>query len=738
MGAVVEDSAIVELEPPWKRLLSSLDEDAESQGLLQDSLFTEDRLLSAFRLFDKDGDGALDHEEFKRALGGAISDEDVSMIMADFDANGDGVLQYDEMAEAWAALEMGEPGTGLGDAERAAFDACFGNLCIGGCVVVGAENRAITIDQLTVVHAHMCGRCDELTSSFTGKQLTEDGYNLYDANTHAILPATRPRQCSLVELVARGTQPPDFFVSHWWGEAVFCFLACLRKHELDRNLRQASRGSEGTYVPAYWVCAYANNQHQLAEAVTADPRETSFFKALQVARGAVSLVDDAATCFSRIWCGFEVYEALAAAPRDDFLYDVYTHRNHTREYWTLDGSDMYDEKVFEAVGLVDGFADSGGDDVGFKEDARDKGLREGFFPLGIIRKGAATELQCGQASMEVDRKHILNVIAERMADLEATPPDQCAQYDKVNAILRGRMAASVLERALDPVGEGARADEAALHLDEFLAAFDDSDLKKLSVHERMTCSFWEQLRAKLPCLTELNFTSCAGLEAVRGILELPALKRLNLSESMLSLEGARDLGQEISKHPALQRLDLAHCELPSSSLRGIVYGLCFSPMLKTVNLMGSNVTDTDTMEDLGGVLKQNKTLASLSLSINFTPGLIYLFQGVAENPDSALQSLDLTCASLGEEDAAAMEWMLDKSPSLKSLSLCALETANEAADLQMADALERSRTLEELNLNNMNTQDVDGRGFGHCWSAEAEARLLQDPRVKNLRSADDD
>ena len=35
-----------------------------------------------------------------------------------------------------------------------------------------------------------------------------------------------------------------------------------------------------TEVP-YWVCAYANNQHDLASAIPADPKESSFYKAMQ-------------------------------------------------------------------------------------------------------------------------------------------------------------------------------------------------------------------------------------------------------------------------------------------------------------------------------------------------------------------------------------------------------------------------------------------------------------------------
>lgn len=41
------------------------------------------------------------------------------------------------------------------------------------------------------------------------------------------------------------------FVSHWWGEPVVQFTACVEKHSHHRKLSP---------TVAYWVCAYANNQ----------------------------------------------------------------------------------------------------------------------------------------------------------------------------------------------------------------------------------------------------------------------------------------------------------------------------------------------------------------------------------------------------------------------------------------------------------------------------------------------
>ena len=87
-------------------------------------------------------------------------------------------------------------------------------------------------------------------------------FNLYHTSHWVIEPATLRYRCSFVELVAKDaeTQFPCWFVSHAWQEAVCRFVACLRQHAELRN----------AVGLAYWVCAYANNQHKLQECCAHD------------------------------------------------------------------------------------------------------------------------------------------------------------------------------------------------------------------------------------------------------------------------------------------------------------------------------------------------------------------------------------------------------------------------------------------------------------------------------------
>ena len=123
--------------------------------------------------------------------------------------------------------------------------------------------------------------------------------NLYQVVNWILKPLTKSERVSYVEAItiaaAIFAQHPEWFISHWWGEAVADFVACVQRHSEVCK-------SHGTQIPypfhdfpdschfifypkvrkahgAYWVCAYANNQHELGTELGVDPMESSFLKA---------------------------------------------------------------------------------------------------------------------------------------------------------------------------------------------------------------------------------------------------------------------------------------------------------------------------------------------------------------------------------------------------------------------------------------------------------------------------
>ena len=291
------------------------------------------RLRKAFDTFDVDKNGSLSACELRAVLtrlgtGAALSEDDAAKLLAEFDTDGNGMLSLDEFVVAMSGLEPEQFGSSM-----------FRDLCAqgGGCTIPDTARRAMSLEQLEKIYKHIERRLtadDEVWSvqrlapgiGLAATDLRDPTLaNLYDVDSYVIRPSTKARRCSMVERMATAEQPPDYFVSHWWGEHVLGFTKCLREHSRDRHPPvfdwgpdlYYSAGDEPRTLPSalgrstrYWVCAYANNQHNLAGEISEDLSQTSFYRAMRLARGTVSVIDAGGVAFSRIWCVYELFSSL--------------------------------------------------------------------------------------------------------------------------------------------------------------------------------------------------------------------------------------------------------------------------------------------------------------------------------------------------------------------------------------------------------------------------------------------
>ena len=86
------------------------------------------------------------------------------------------------------------------------------------------------------------------------------------------------------------------------------FLRCLERHAADHEL-----GDDA----AYWVCAYANNQHELgADVDNPDPSQSAFARAIELANMRVlSVLDEEGVTYTRIWwCAARHVDPAPRAP----------------------------------------------------------------------------------------------------------------------------------------------------------------------------------------------------------------------------------------------------------------------------------------------------------------------------------------------------------------------------------------------------------------------------------------
>ena len=197
----------------------------------------------------------------------------------------------------------------------------------------------------------------------------------------------------------------------------------------------------------------ANNQWNVEGELSDDPAQSSFRKALELAEGTVSILDRNGVVFSRVWCCYEIYVSLAEMG-GRLKYEVYTAHKHEYDAQSYGG-----EEESLAVGFTDGPTEADGSSV-YKSN------REKHFPLELATRSFGTELQKAEASMPADRTRILNTIAGRTgAELQLPAEAAHPSYDRLNAVLRGRFAASALRQLIEQ-GEPLGPCLAALKLSE--------------------------------------------------------------------------------------------------------------------------------------------------------------------------------------------------------------------------------------------------------------------------------
>ncbi|CAE8637200.1 unnamed protein product, partial [Polarella glacialis] len=140
-----------------------------------------------------------------------------------------------------------------------------------GCILK-VEERGISHEQLAHVATFAAAHCHHWHDIRKAAEntLSMDTLNLYHLNPWCIKPATNERNCAMVELFSDSLCLPNNFCSHWWGEPLQYFVACIGRHCAVRQLCFRT-----TF---YWICAYANRQHALSEELNDNPKQTSFYK----------------------------------------------------------------------------------------------------------------------------------------------------------------------------------------------------------------------------------------------------------------------------------------------------------------------------------------------------------------------------------------------------------------------------------------------------------------------------
>eukprot|EP00933_Yihiella_yeosuensis_P064012 TRINITY_DN67328_c0_g1_i1.p1 TRINITY_DN67328_c0_g1~~TRINITY_DN67328_c0_g1_i1.p1 ORF type:complete len:656 (-),score=129.42 TRINITY_DN67328_c0_g1_i1:150-2117(-) len=174
----------------------------------------------------------------------------------------------------------------------------------------GVENRAIQVSQLQSVLKWSSEKCHRwrdaggIHSRTADRKLNLDFMNMCHLMDWVIRPATKSKDCSLVELLTNQKQTTMWYASFWWGDLLNNLVDCLKFHTKRRELAED--------IP-YWLAPCANRPHSTNDAFSPDPKSTCFHKAMAASSFRVLLIVDkqteytnSGTCVGRLWCCYEL------------------------------------------------------------------------------------------------------------------------------------------------------------------------------------------------------------------------------------------------------------------------------------------------------------------------------------------------------------------------------------------------------------------------------------------------
>ncbi|CAE8626046.1 unnamed protein product, partial [Polarella glacialis] len=289
--------------------------------------------------------------------------------------------------------------------------------------ILRTEHRAIhlgQLEELAELLKEVLSKADLRDSHSSDARITWQCVNLYHINDHVVMPLTRPARCSFVELVASGPQKPVWFVSHWWGTPFRQTVELLGFHASKRHLPKEC---------PYWICTFANNQHDLGE-LAGSLSDTPFFVAIleESCQGTVALLDENVTTFKRIWCVLENYVSTVETAKrcKPHLYDLAAYLE--------DGIQCSGRVKLPAMATLlldnaDGTSTEATSCVG------------GTFPFYVAEKAVSLDIKTAEASRPEDQRSILHMIAGTPeAERHQPPPGSHEQYEALNRNARRRFA----------------------------------------------------------------------------------------------------------------------------------------------------------------------------------------------------------------------------------------------------------------------------------------------------------
>ena len=122
---------------------------------------------------------------------------------------------------------------------------------------IGAVGTPLALESASFAESQLFERPWRFLVTLLGR--TGRRLKVLNANNLMTRGARWPAPFPKAELVATEPQKPIWFVSHWWGEAIFEFVWCIDQHSKDHTEKDqwgTVINKEAVQTCGYWVCAY--------------------------------------------------------------------------------------------------------------------------------------------------------------------------------------------------------------------------------------------------------------------------------------------------------------------------------------------------------------------------------------------------------------------------------------------------------------------------------------------------
>lgn len=342
-----------------------------------------------------------------------------------------------------------------------------------GCVFEEEETRGITLRQLRRVANYVSAHGHTWRSTVNGRLLAADTIDFYQLADWVLKPATEQDDVSFAELVCEDSEKgPGWFLSHWWGESV---LGCWQAVEQHVETCYDDLGDEQlTEDTPYWQYAYVARLNDDFRTPLVNPRQASFYKAIQSCSGTLLVMNGMrmraernkrnTSCeapFTRTWCLMEVWatvfgigkkinfaaykceQTFEPEPVPPQSAESSTKKKKSKERRSEDDDDEPPPPNRLAVScelLTEGLCEEEKriERIEPGRGVKDKEAREVAFPIDGLEGAMALQIEEALCTEPEDRACILNFFCGKEATAEIDVEN--SKFKKVNKKLRSTIA----------------------------------------------------------------------------------------------------------------------------------------------------------------------------------------------------------------------------------------------------------------------------------------------------------